>query len=120
MGFGLDLSRCAVTGTTEALTHVSPRSGRAVSTAAAQPFLDRLLPLSGFLIGGGGGGGGMAEIAAGLRLTGWFLGRHLSALPPARIRLAEDVARAAAATSSLSAPTPATAATGTAGLRRMA
>ena len=30
MGFGLDLSRCAISGANDGLTHVSPTSGRAV------------------------------------------------------------------------------------------
>ena len=48
LGFGLDLSSCAATGTTRDLTHVSPKSGRAVSRAAAEPYLDRLLRLPPF------------------------------------------------------------------------
>lgn len=50
LGFGLDLTSCAVTGTTRDLTHVSPKSGRAVSRAAAEPYLSRLLRLPQFLI----------------------------------------------------------------------
>ncbi len=52
LGFGLDLESCAATGATTGLTHVSPRTGRAVSEAAAQPFLDRLLKLPDFLQSG--------------------------------------------------------------------
>ena len=51
LGFGLDLTACAATGTTEDLVHVSPKSGRAVSRAAGEPYRDRLLPLPGFLLG---------------------------------------------------------------------
>ena len=43
LGFGLDLTSCAATGATNDLTHVSPKSGRAVSREAAEPYLDRLL-----------------------------------------------------------------------------
>lgn len=50
LGFGLDLSACAVTGTTEDLTHVSPKTGRAVSREPAKPYCDRLLVLPQFLI----------------------------------------------------------------------
>ena len=53
LGFGLDLSVCALTGVSEGLSHVSPRTGRAVSPEAATPYLDRLLKLPGFLIGEG-------------------------------------------------------------------
>ena len=42
LGFGLDLSSCAATGTRENLAYVSPRSGRAVSAEAGKPYLDRL------------------------------------------------------------------------------
>ena len=38
IGFGLDLSCCAATGVVDELEYVSPRSGRAVSRAAAQPI----------------------------------------------------------------------------------
>lgn len=71
LGFGLDLSACAVTGTTEDLTHVSPKTGRAVSRAAAAPYLDRLLPLPSFLTTRGNAS--PHDIADALRLTGHFL-----------------------------------------------
>jgi len=93
LGFGLDLSACAVSGTAEDLVYVSPRSGRAVSRAAGAPWRDRLLPLPRFLTGGGEGN--VAEIRDGLRLTGYFLDRHAGPLPPARLRLVERFAAAA-------------------------
>jgi len=49
MGYGLDLSRCAATGVTENLTHVSPRSGRAVCAEAAEPYLDKLYAIPSFM-----------------------------------------------------------------------
>lgn len=79
LGFGLDLHTCAATGATEALTHVSPRSGRAVSAAAAQPYLDRLLVLPAFLREGVSGPPPAAEALAALDLTGHFLHIHLFA-----------------------------------------
>lgn len=89
LGYGLDLSRCAVTGATEELAFVSPRSGQAVSRAGAGPWRDRLLPLPGFLLGGENG-----EIGDGLALSGHFLERWVFGplghkLPPARTRLVE-------------------------------
>ncbi len=92
LGFGLDLTRCAVTGQKDRLAYVSPRSGRAVSLAAAEPYRERLLALPGFLLGEGAGG--PEEVAQGLRLTGHFLERHLfhprdRALPAARLRLTQ-------------------------------
>lgn len=75
LGFGLDLETCAATGLTTGLTHVSPRTGRAVSREAAQPYLDRLLPLPSFL--NGRGNASPDDLAAAFRLTGHFLDMHL-------------------------------------------
>jgi DNA repair protein RecO (recombination protein O) len=75
LGFGLDLFSCAVTGTTEDLTHVSPKTGRAVTRSAAEPYLPRLLTLPAFLVDGGGAS--PADIVAGFRLTGHFLDMHV-------------------------------------------
>jgi DNA repair protein RecO (recombination protein O) len=75
LGFGLDLSSCAATGMTEDLTHVSPRSGRAVSRSAAEPYLDRLYRLPGFLISDAPAGPG--DIADAFALTGHFLAQHV-------------------------------------------
>lgn len=78
LGFGLDLAACAVTGAREGLTHVSPRSGRAVSARAAEPYLDRLLTLPPFLWEGQGVGiPSTVDISAGFALTGHFLQRHV-------------------------------------------
>ena len=76
LGFGLDLSVCAATGTREDLIYVSPRSGRAVSRAAGEAWKDRLLALPGFLAGRGSGAS-RADIEAGFALTGYFLMRDV-------------------------------------------
>lgn len=96
LGFGLDLGRCAATGVAEGLTYVSPRSGRAVSEGAAEPYRDRLLKLPRFLIGDAAPGPG--ELIEGLRLTGHFLAEHAftarpGGVPAARARLVERLAR---------------------------
>ena len=93
LGFGLDLANCAAGGDNNQLAYVSPRSGRAVSLSAAEPYRDRLLILPSFLAGQGGVGG-KAEVAQGLRLTGYFFERHIfhpreRQLPSARLRLQE-------------------------------
>lgn len=76
MGFGLDLSECAVTGAREGLIYVSPRTGRAVSAAGAGEWADRLLPLPPCLRGEGEASDG--EVAQALGVTGHFLERHLA------------------------------------------
>ncbi len=97
LGFGLDLTRCAVTGATTDLVHVSPRSGRAVSRAAGAAYADRLLPLPAFLLGPVDAT--PADLACGLRLTGKFLETHVFAAvgrgapPEARGRLVDRIAR---------------------------
>ncbi|MGH6870544.1 MAG: DNA repair protein RecO [Rhizomicrobium sp.] len=98
LGFGLDLSRCASTGTTDDLRYVSPRSGRAVSGAAGALYKDRMFPLPGFLLGSQNADTSTSEIIAGLKLTGHFLLErvllpHGREMPPARIRLDELAAR---------------------------
>mgnify|MGYP000742250645 FL=1 len=95
-GFGLDLSACAVTGVTQDLAYVSPRTGRAVSRAGAGDWADRLLPLPGVLRGVAGDDPG--AVVQGLRTTGHFLAGHLAPslgdrpLPPARERLVALIA----------------------------
>jgi DNA repair protein RecO (recombination protein O) len=89
MGFGLDLSRCAATGVTENLIYVSPKSGRAVSWAAGEPYKSRLLPLPAFLLREGAETPSPSEIRDGFKLTGFFLMRDLfgprgETLPEAR------------------------------------
>ena len=93
LGFGLDLSRCAVTGSPDNLVWVSPRTGRAVSAAAGEPYRDRLLALPPFLLSAQGRLA-PGDIGAGLTLTGRFLQDFVFAainrpLPPARARLIE-------------------------------
>ena len=97
LGFGLDLDSCAVSGANDDLVAVSPRSGRAVSAAEAEPYAGQLLRLPPFLTSGGQGT--WAEIAHGLDLTSHFLRRDLlgerwEALGQARDRLADQLRRA--------------------------
>lgn len=102
-GFGLDLSSCAAGGGPEDLAYVSPRSGRAVGRAPGEPYAARLLALPGFLLPAWDGAPpGAADLAAGFRLTGFFLARHLYeprglALPDERSRFAAALAGGSAA-----------------------
>ena len=98
LGFGLDLERCAVTGSSDSLAAVSPKSGKAVSAAEAAPYGDRLLPLPSFLLQGGAAA--WPDILDGLRLTGHFLMRDLltdraAPLLEGRDRLVQRLRRAA-------------------------
>jgi DNA repair protein RecO (recombination protein O) len=96
LGFGLDLSRCAVTGAVDDLVYVSPRTGRAVSRAAGLPYADRLLRLPPFMLASQAGLG-EGDVGCGLAITGHFLESHVFAplnrpLPPARVWLLEKLA----------------------------
>jgi len=98
LGFGLDLSKCAATGTREDLAFVSPRSGRAVSTEAAKPYAGRLLVLPAFLLGSQNVTCTAREIEDGLKLTEHFLEQRVfepqnQELPAGRTRLRELAAR---------------------------
>ncbi len=97
LGFGLDLARCAVTGETEGLAYVSPKTGRAVTRQGAGEWADRLLPLPKDL-------NGEAELLpddllVGLKLTGFFLDNglrpvlHDRPLPEARARFLDLLSR---------------------------
>ena len=101
LGYGLDLARCAVTGEAEGLAFVSPRTGRAVTAAAAGQWRERLLPLPGFLLAPererANDPAGPVAWTAGLRLTGHFLARDAfgqfgRGLPVPRQMLADRIA----------------------------
>jgi DNA repair protein RecO (recombination protein O) len=100
LGYGLDLARCAVTGAADELIYVSPKTGRAVSRAAGEPWKERLLPLPGFLRGDRNAPPTAADIRDGLRLSGFFLDRFLLgprglALPDSRARILAHLEAAA-------------------------
>jgi len=97
LGFGLDLGSCAVTGATDGLAYVSPKTGRAVTAKGAGDWADRLLPLPPGLEGDAALSPG--DVLMGLKLTGFFLDRELRPvlhdrpLPEARARLVDLIAR---------------------------
>jgi len=101
LGFGLDLASCAATGATAELVYVSPKSGRAVSRAAGEPWRDKLMPLPAFLAEGGPAAPpSAADLADGFEVTGFFLLRHVLeprglALPDARTSFVKAVVAAA-------------------------
>ena len=98
LGFGLDLTACAATGANDDLIYVSPKSGRAVSASAGEPYADRLLTLPPFLRGRSQGTVSQSDIAAGFALTGHFLqtrilGPREETLPEVRGRLTDMLLR---------------------------
>jgi len=99
MGYALDLSSCVVTGTTDNLIYVSPKSGRAVSAHGAGDWADRMLPLPAALKGAGDNSD--TDILSALSITGYFLEHKLAAeqtgkpLPPPRARFIEALTRRA-------------------------
>jgi len=94
LGFGLDLEQCASTGARSDLIYVSPKSGRAVSRAAGEPYADRMLRLPAFLRDHEAPLAG-TDVADGFALTGFFLERHL--LEPRGLMLADERAHFIAA-----------------------
>lgn len=110
LGYGLDLSACALTGETAGLAYVSPRTGRAVTAAAAGTLAPRLLKLPGFLVGANTSAA--PDWRDGLTLTGHFLardafGHHHRPLPAARRMLYDRVAALAAESDTPLEPTDA-------------
>ena len=98
LGFGMDLSKCAATGEVDDLIYVSPRTGRAVSRKAGEPYKDRLLPLPPFMLSAQTGLG-PGDVKAGLDLTAHFLelfvfGPVNRPLPPARVWLVDKLTEA--------------------------
>ncbi len=101
LGFGLDLTSCAATGSNDQLIYVSPKSGRAVSASAGEEYKDRLLRLPGFLTKGRQGAATLDDVVAGLELTAHFLETRVliprnEAMPAARIRFKDLMLRRAA------------------------
>lgn len=98
LGFGLDLGSCAATGSTTDLIYVSPRSGRAVSRAAGEPYKDKLLALPAFLAGNTRVETTAADVASGFALSGHFLetrvlGPRDLQMPEGRRRMLEVLVR---------------------------
>lgn len=98
LGFGLDLGQCAATGANDQLIYVSPRTGRAVSASAGEPYKDRLLGLPGFLTGRVDGPVSADTLAAGFSLTGHFIETRVLApraitMPEVRSRMVDLLTR---------------------------
>lgn len=98
LGFGLDLSQCASTGSNDQLIYVSPKSGRAVSASAGEPYRDRMLVLPQFLTKQRAGMVTTQDVREGLLLTGHFLETRVllprgETLPESRSRILTHIDR---------------------------
>ncbi|OYW55369.1 MAG: DNA repair protein RecO [Hyphomicrobium sp. 32-62-53] len=98
LGFGLELSACAATGGNDQLIYVSPKSGRAVSASAGEPYKDRLLALPQFLTSARDRHATREDVEAGFALTGYFLEQRVLApkgdtLPESRSRIMTHIDR---------------------------
>lgn len=96
LGFGLDLTECAATGSNDQLIYVSPKTGRAVSASAGEPYKDKLLPLPQFLTKARDRTATAQDVIAGFRLTGYFLDHRVLAprgdqLPESRLRVLAQI-----------------------------
>jgi DNA repair protein RecO (recombination protein O) len=91
LGVGLDLETCAATGVTQDLIYVSPKSGRAVSAEAGEPYKGKLLPLPSFLKRRTATDATPSDIIDALTLTGFFLDQHV--LGPRNLRFPEGRAQ---------------------------
>jgi DNA repair protein RecO (recombination protein O) len=93
-GFGLDLEQCASTGARDNLVYVSPKSGRAVSREAGEPWADKLFRLPAFLVEQSVTPA-VQDLSDGFALTGFFLARHV--LEPRGLELTDERAHFIAA-----------------------
>ncbi|MEW5962048.1 MAG: DNA repair protein RecO [Pseudomonadota bacterium] len=91
LGYGLDLGTCAATGANDALVYVSPKSGRAISASAGEPYRDKLLTLPGFLVKGRQAPPTSRDVLDGLALGRFFLERRV--LGPRGLPLPEALQR---------------------------
>lgn len=96
LGFALDLTKCAVTGQTDELCYVSPKTGRAVSRTVGEEYKTRLLPLPSFLLDiEEGTAPDKEEVIKAFTLTSYFLDKHVlgGKQPPSRLRFLEKLHR---------------------------
>ena len=76
LGYGLDLTECAVTGVKDNLKFISPKSGRAVSKKGAGKWKNKLLILPEFLTNINVNTNNINELLNGIKITTFFLDRY--------------------------------------------
>lgn len=77
LGYGLDLSYCALTGSSQNLYFVSPKTGRAATREAGLKYQDKLLKIPQFLVDKNHHKVTDHDISLGLNLSGFFLQKYL-------------------------------------------
>lgn len=77
LGFGLDLDTCAATGTKSELIYISPKSGRAVSAQAGEPWKDKLFSYPEFLQTEKRIAATEVSLVPALEMTNFFFDRHI-------------------------------------------
>lgn len=77
LGFGLDLEQCAATGTAQDLIYISPKSGRAVSRDAGQPYREKLFAYPEFLRADQSKAADGQSLKAAFDMTDFFFDRHI-------------------------------------------
>lgn len=80
LGFGLDLSKCAVTGSKNDLQFISPKSGRAVSAEGAGEWRNKLFVLPKFFLLDNEYTDDKSELLKGFKITTFFLNRYVSSI----------------------------------------
>jgi DNA repair protein RecO (recombination protein O) len=89
VGLGLDFSKCAVTGKTDDLFYISPRTGCAVTKEAGEKYRDRLFILPKFLISNCDYLSNH-DVFSALSITGHFLRMYLCGINVGRLPLSRD------------------------------
>ena len=75
LGYGIDMSECAVTMSNVDLKYISPRTGRAVTKEVGEPYKSKLIEIPEFIFGGSNVND--LELKKGLLLTEFFLKRDV-------------------------------------------
>lgn len=88
-GFGLDLSKCAATGSEENLYYISPKTGKAISKEAGFPYDSKLFKMTETLKDIESEAG-LADILESLSITQYFLEKHLN-IPESRKKFIQMV-----------------------------
>ncbi len=103
-GFGFDLTRCAVSGSNDNISYISPKTGSAVAKDVGEPYKNRLFSIPKFFLEpfetAENLPNSMQEVIDGLEITRYFLAKHffaesLAKIPSACIQFRNELLRMA-------------------------